>query len=241
MTLGDLKRASMPYQHEAYRWIFTQNRLGFQRSRVRIMLEIDAFDHILKSWQKLGYPFAELTPSYATAIGASGDRPTSLAELAGIIQNDGVKLPTLQIKGLEFGANTPYETALENAGGPNSRVLSVEVAQMVRGCMTNVVKSGTAIQAAGAFDSLMTVAGKTGTGDHRKRFFGSHGNQTGEVFVDRAACFVFLIGDRFFGTMTVAVLGPGSKDFDFTSSYPVRLFTCLAPDLVSLLDGKPEN
>ena len=240
-TLGDLKRASRPYQHEAYRWIFTQNRLGFQRSRVRIMLEIDAFDHILKSWKKQGYPFNELTPSYATAIGASGDRPTSLAELAGIIQNEGVKLPTRQIEELEFGANTPYETVLENSGAPNKRVLSIEVAQMVRGCMTNVVKSGTAIQAARAFDSLITVAGKTGTGDHRRRFFGPHGIQTGEAFVDRAACFVFLIGDPFFGTITVAVLGPDSKNFDFTSSYPVRLFTCLAPDLVSLLDGKPET
>ena len=33
----------------------------------------------------MGYPFASLTPSLATAIGSSGDRPAALAELMGII------------------------------------------------------------------------------------------------------------------------------------------------------------
>ena len=45
---------------------------------------IGSLGEIQRAWQKLGYPFEALTPSYATAIGASGDRPSALAELMGI-------------------------------------------------------------------------------------------------------------------------------------------------------------
>lgn len=55
----------------------------------------------------MGYPFDHLVPSLATAIGSSGDRPAALSELVGIIQNDGVRLPTLRIDTLHFAANTP--------------------------------------------------------------------------------------------------------------------------------------
>ena len=41
----------------------------------------------------LGYPFGALVPSYATAIGVSGDRPAALAELMGIIVNGGATPP----------------------------------------------------------------------------------------------------------------------------------------------------
>ena len=63
----------------------------------------------------LGFPFARLVPSYATALGASGDRPVALARLMGVILGDGVARPSLQIDKLVFGAGTPYHTALEPA------------------------------------------------------------------------------------------------------------------------------
>ena len=68
---------------------------------------MEAFTEIHKHWKRLGYPFGALVPSYATAIGVSGDRPAALAELMGIIVNGGVRLPTSRIEELHFAAGTP--------------------------------------------------------------------------------------------------------------------------------------
>ena len=46
-------------------------------------------------------------PSYATAIGSSADRPAALAELIGIILNDGVRQPTVRIEEIELAQDTP--------------------------------------------------------------------------------------------------------------------------------------
>ena len=85
-------------------------------ARIRELLERDAFAQVHRSWQRLGYPFASLTPSYASAIGASGDRPAALAELMGILVNDGVRLPVQRVGALHFARDTPYETRLEQHG-----------------------------------------------------------------------------------------------------------------------------
>ena len=61
---------------------------------------------IHKSWQRLGYPFGALSPSYATALGSSGDRPAALAELMGILVNDGMRQPTLRIDALDLALRT---------------------------------------------------------------------------------------------------------------------------------------
>ncbi len=71
------------------------------------MLEVEAFLDIHQRWVKLGYAFDHLVPSLGTALGSSGDRPAALAELMGIIQNDGIKLPTIRIDSLHFAARHP--------------------------------------------------------------------------------------------------------------------------------------
>jgi len=81
-----------------------------QEVRIRILLEQDAFDRILQDWQQQGYPFGHLVPSYGSAIGSSGDRPDALADLIGIILNDGARLPTVNLQRLAFATGTPYET-----------------------------------------------------------------------------------------------------------------------------------
>jgi hypothetical protein len=73
-------------------------------------LEIEAFQEVHKRWRRLGYPFSSLVPSYASAIGSSADRPAALAELMGILLNDGVKMPEATLSQLEFGSGTPYHT-----------------------------------------------------------------------------------------------------------------------------------
>jgi membrane peptidoglycan carboxypeptidase len=235
--LRELKAAAVPYLHGVYGWIFSPRRVAFQNSRIRIMMEMEAFVSIHQQWRRLGYPFAELVPSYATALGASADRPSALAELAGIIQNQGMKCPQKRIQRLHFAANTPYETVLCDADSDECvRGMSADVAQTVRSCMRDVVENGTAIRACKAFDSTITVGGKTGTGDHRQLCFGKNGRLIGQKSVSRAGTFVFVIGDRFFGTINVAVLGAAASHFDFTSSYPVQLFVYLAPILRPLIE-----
>ena len=67
------------------------------------------------------------------ALGASADRPAALAELMGIIVNDGVRKPDTRIESLHFAAATPYETLLQHKPATAEQVLAPEVAQAVRG------------------------------------------------------------------------------------------------------------
>jgi hypothetical protein len=55
--------------------------------------------------------------------------------------------------------------------------------------------------------------------------------------VNRTATFVFVIGDRFFGTLTAYVHEPYAARYDFTSALSVQLLNSLAPALQPLLDG----
>lgn len=106
--------------------------------RIRILLEEDAFDKILQDWRRQGYPFGRLVPSDGTAIGSSGDRPDALADLMGIIVNDGIRLPTVDLERLQFAAGTPYETDMVAAPRPQ-RVLAAEVARTLQRELSTVV------------------------------------------------------------------------------------------------------
>src|SRR5262249_62103823 len=104
-----------------------------QDLRVRIQMEQDAFAHMTPTWRRLGFPFEQLVPSYATAIGSSADRPAALAELMGIIANDGVRRPTTSIQSLRFAADTPYHTVFApKTNAETDRVMSVAGARAPR-------------------------------------------------------------------------------------------------------------
>ena len=90
-------------------------------------------------------------PSLATAIGSSGDRPEALAELMGIIVNDGVKLPTTDLERLHFAAGTPYETKMVYRPEAPERVMAPEVAATVRRALMGVVAGGTATRLRGTY------------------------------------------------------------------------------------------
>jgi hypothetical protein len=107
-------------------------------------------------------------PSFATALGSSGDRPAALAELMGIIANDGIRQPTLRVDRLNFAVGTPYETRFARAG-EGERVLPAEVAAL-RTALSEVVEGGTARRLPGpslADGTPLALGGKTGTGDNR--------------------------------------------------------------------------
>jgi membrane peptidoglycan carboxypeptidase len=240
-TWQQVQDASADVRQEAYSWLFRGNLQG-QDTRIRILLEQDAFARIYENWKKVGYPFSHLVPSLGTAIGASGDRPDALAELMGIIVNDGVRLPTASIEKLHFAADTPYDTTLEPSGEPE-RVMAPEVARMIRRALMGVVAEGTARRLSGTYTEAnggtLPVGGKTGTGDNRYDHFARGGGIISSRVVDRTATFVFFLGDRFYGTATAYVPGPAAAQFHFTSALAVQLVKILEPELKPLIDAPP--
>jgi membrane peptidoglycan carboxypeptidase len=239
-SLAQVIEASGSERQAVYKWLFSAHRKRAQDKRIRSLLEVEAFREIHRQWQRLGYPFDSLVPSYATTLGASADRPAALAELMGIIVNDGVRKPSVLIKTLHFADGTPYETMLRPRTGDGERVLPAEVAHAVRGLLRDVVENGTAKRAKGAFTradgSVIPLGGKTGTGDHRFDVFGRHGQLLESRVVNRSATFVFAIGDSYFGTLTAYVPGAQAAHYDFTSALPVQLLKVLAPSLLPLGD-----
>jgi hypothetical protein len=202
-------------------------------------VEIEAFLDIHQRWKRVGYPFDHLVPSLATAIGSSGDRPAALAELMGIILNDGVRMPTLRIDTLHFATDTPYETRLISDPDRGERVLPAEVAKALRGALSQVVDAGTARRVSGSFKlpdgTPLVMGGKTGTGDNRIESFGAGGRILGSRSLNRTATFVFYIGDSHFGTLTAFVPGRAAESFKFTSALPVQVLKGMAPLLMPYL------
>jgi membrane peptidoglycan carboxypeptidase len=241
--LAQVLAESAAERQAVYGWLLRTRHRHAQDKRIRNLLEVEAFLEIQRAWQRLGYPFASITPSLATAIGSSGDRPAALARLMGIIVNEGMSYPTVLVERLIFAAGTPYETRLlRPAEGAGERVMTPDVTRVVRHALVDVVERGTAQSLRGALgrptgDSYV-AGGKTGTGDHRYETFAPGGRLIESRVVERAATFVFLIGDRFFGTITAYVAGRQASQYEFTSALPVRLLAILMPTLSPLLDGE---
>ena len=240
-TLGDVLTASRTERQQVYGWLFKTRHKGAQDVRIRSQVELHAFQEIQRAWKRLGYPFEALTPSYATALGASGDRPAALAELMGIIVNRGLRLPSTSVRSLRFAAATPYETRLDQRPPPAERVLNAEVAGVVRQALLGVVESGTARRLKGALvghdGKVVEIGGKTGTGDHRFDVHGRGGQLISSRVVDRSATLVFLIGDRYFGTVMAYAHEPYAANYKFTSAMPAQLLKVLTPSLLPLIDG----
>ncbi|WP_417617582.1 transglycosylase domain-containing protein [Oceanisphaera sp.] len=234
-SFNDAADAGKEERQEVYGWLFKTRHRSARDSRIRTMLEVEAFSDIHQRWQQLGFPFASLVPSLATAIGSSGDKPVALAELVGIILNDGVRLPTVRLNQLHFAADTPYETRLLQQTHQAQRVMTKEVAQVLRLALSQVVEGGTARRLQGSFTladgSPLTLGGKTGTGDNRIQTVSRHGQVLTSQARNRTATFVFYLGEHHFGTLTAYVPGQQSDKFNFTSALPVQVLKGMEPIL----------
>ena len=162
------------------------------------MLEVDAFKEIHKAWKRLGFPFDYMVPSYATAIGSSGDNPAALARLMGILANDGVRRPTLRIRSLRFAAGTPFDTIVKPRPAADERLLPSSLVAVVKQELIGVVKEGTARRISGVMafpdGTPVEVGGKTGTGDNRFTRFAKGGGMIESRVINRTGTFVFMIG-----------------------------------------------
>ncbi|QGA51812.1 transglycosylase domain-containing protein [Pseudomonas brassicacearum] len=232
---SQIVKASQFERQEVYSWLFKSRHKSARDSRIRTMLEIEAFLDIHQRWQQVGYPFDHLVPSLATAIGSSGDRPAALAELVGTILNDGIRQPALRVDSLDFAVGTPYETRLVSDPDNGKRVMPMDVARALRSALSQVVDAGTAKRVAGSFTladgTPLAMGGKTGTGDNRIEAVGSGGRVISSKSINRTATFVFYIGDSHFGTLTAYVPGASAQNFKFTSALPVQVLKGMAPFL----------
>lgn len=242
-TLKDIVPASVEARRDASKWLFSTRFKHAQQVRIDIVVEVAAFERIADEWRRLGYPFEHLVPSLATSIGSSADRPAALAELMGIVVNDGIRRPTVRIDELLFAANTPFETRLKRQPEAGERVIPVEVAQVTRRALLRVVNSGTARRIKDTYrdneEKPLAVGGKTGTGDHRSKVIGADGGVRSAKVMNRAATFAFYIGDRFYGVVTAFVPGSKAAAYDFTSALPVQILKEMEPALRPLIADRP--
>jgi membrane peptidoglycan carboxypeptidase len=241
---ADVIRESEQERRDVYRWLLTTKRRNAQDQKLRTMLEIEAFVEIHRAWERLDYPFRSLVPSLATALGSSGDRPAALAELAGIILSDGVRMPARRIEAFHFAEDTPYETALVPVDPPGQAAMRPEVAAVLKQDLIGVVRDGTARRVHGAFrtgdGTVIPVGGKTGTGDNRFETYGPSGQLIESRVVSRVAAFVFTVGDRYFGVATAYVPGEQAARYGFTSTLTTQLVKSLAPALDPLVRNAME-
>jgi membrane peptidoglycan carboxypeptidase len=240
---ADTLRAGTLARQQAYDWLFRTHYPQRQNERIGILLEQLAFERIGDDWHRQGYPFRQLVPSLASAIGSSGDRPDALAELVGIVANGGMRLPVVDTTALRFAEGTPYQTELRRNPAAAERVLDPEVAEVVHGALQGVVERGTAQRLKGGYRDAegtpLFAGGKTGTGDNRFETFGSGHRLLQSTAVNRSATFAFILGQRWFGVVTVYVPGRQADRFHFTSALAVQLLKALEPALGPVM-GKAE-
>jgi cell division protein FtsI/penicillin-binding protein 2 len=162
----------------------------------------------------------------------------------GIVLNGGVRYPNVTVREMRFAQNTPVETVLQREPNLSQRVLSPEIAALVRQELIAVVEKGTGRRAHGGImlhdRTVIPIGGKTGTGDNQFKVFGKDGRPIGSHAVNRTAAFAFLIGDRFFGTVLAFVPGKKAEDYEFTSSLAVQIFKELEPAIEQLMERKEE-
>jgi hypothetical protein len=216
-------------------WLFRTRNRRAQDLRVKRRIERDAFVHMTPYWRRTGFPFERLVPSLTTALGSSSDRPAALAELMGIIVNDGWRRPAVLIDELRFAQGTPYTSDFRARPQRGERVMHPAVAQLLRGVLAEVVEYGTArpLKAAiiGPDGAPARVGGKTGTesGYNRHEVFAQGRQFAASDAADRTASFAFYVGDRYFGVITASVEGPVAADYRFTSELPLAVLRLLAP------------
>ncbi len=236
---SEVVRESAEARQEVYRWLFRTSRTAAQDQRIRALLEVEAFEEILRGWRRVGYPFANIVPSLGTSIGSSGDRPAALNELVGIILNDGIHLPTYRVEELHFAGGTPYETRMAREGFVGERVLPSAVATVLREAMIDVVEEGTARRTRGAVrtpdGTFLSIGAKTGTGDNRYRVFAPGGRLLESRSVNRTSTLVFFIGDRYYGVVSAYVPGAEADRFRFTSALPSQILRELGPVIEALI------
>jgi membrane peptidoglycan carboxypeptidase len=143
------------------------------------------------------------------------------------------------LQSIQFAKGTPYETHFTQVPPGGKRMLPEELTDIVRRSLIDVVQGGTGVRLRNGFGqkdgSAIEIGGKTGTGDQRYETYAPGGRLIESRAVNRSATFVFLIGDKYFGTITAYVHEPYAADYNFTSALTVQLLKSLIPALQPLV------
>ncbi|MDZ7922838.1 MAG: transglycosylase domain-containing protein [Marinagarivorans sp.] len=234
--------ASSDQRQEVYRWLTRTRARSARDSRIRTMLEVQAFAELQRRWSMLGFPFEHLVPSLATALGSSGDRPAALAELMGIILNNGNRIAPQRVSRMVFAAETPYETHVSFPPAVEETVMQPEVAHAMKLALADVVNKGTGRRLRGAYKNAdgsdMVMGAKTGTGDNRLVSRAGGQRITGRA-LSRTATLVFYLGDNHFGTLTAFVVGDEAGQYSFTSALPSQVLRGMASILEPYIQQIP--
>ncbi len=238
-TENEVRAASKDARLTSYSWLFKTRHHLTQDRRIRHMVELEAYDTIGKSWRALGYPFETVTPSFAAAVGASGDRPDALAQLIGIVANDGRMVAPQTIASLDFATGTPFETHFAHPQREGSAAIAPEIVNVVHQLLRDVVTGGTGQRLATGLPlgdgRTLEVYGKTGTGDQRFDVYAPGARLIESRKVNRTATFVFVLGNRFYGTLTAYAHEPYAARYTYTSAMAVQLLKSMGPELRALV------
>ncbi|HTK85650.1 MAG TPA: transglycosylase domain-containing protein [Patescibacteria group bacterium] len=208
---------------EMYSWMLepknlTDGKIKRQNLNIQTMLEREAFEYIRQQWVRIGYPFDDIVASYASAIGVSGNTPKALGVVMGIVGSGGLRSEPIRFTDFVMARGTPYARYHHIQMADPIRVMSPEIAGELKNAMIGVVEEGTARRAAHSITldngHVLTIYGKTGTGDNRE----------GDDVKNRTATFMFNIDDRFYGTVLAYVDGPEAAHYKFTSALAAQLF-----------------
>ena len=170
----------------------------------------------------------------------------SLAEIIGIILNEGIYREKMNIKALHFAQGTPYETMFFKTPAAEKRAMSPDTARVLKDILQRVVERGTARRIKDLSEDhsipLLQIGGKTGTGDNRFTIFRRGGEIISSKITSRTSTFVFYAG-RFFGIVIAYVEGPEASHYAFTSALAVQVLKTLWQPLKPLLqeDVPTEN
>jgi len=129
----------------------------------------------------------------------------------GIIVNRGMRLPVTRVGAMQFASATPYETRLDYQPPRAERVLSADVADVVRRALIGVVDEGTAKRLKGALVRRDGSVVAIGARPHGRPIVSTLRPRRAVDLVARrrrSATLVFLIGDRYFGTIMGTCTSP---------------------------------
>lgn len=231
ISYTELVEQSAKIRQESYSWLFKNKKKQAQWIRVYSVLEAQGFESILDQWQRVGFPFEYIVPSLASALGSSGDKPRALAKLVGVALNGGKDFNEPIIEELHFAKDTPYEVVLRRKPPTSAeQVMTAEVAEVVKNTLRDTVEAGTAVRVRDTFKPL-EAGGKTGTGDNQHKEVRADGSVVEQTALSRTATFVFYIGQKWYGSITVYVDQEEAERSTFTSSYAVTLLKLLGEQL----------
>lgn len=217
-SLTDVMLATAESRGAARDWIAAQASTLDTRRGVHYAIEEEVFAELQQEWARAGYPFERLTPSLATALGSSGDRPASLARLVAAVREGGLVPVLSHVKLVRLFEGTPYETWLRPAEAQPVRAFGPEVAGAVERLLVRVAERGTGHASQGPWQTeagSWEVGGKTGTSDHVLLVRDRSGRIIERRTVARSGAWVFFAGPCVVGTVVMFEQGEDAATHHF--------------------------